>query len=80
MLEREKVNLCNIIKRVYTTKVLSFNNTLEDLKEYNSAYDSITVLLREFDATDAEMKRYLGEDFCIWYLYGYDDVVSSFLD
>ena len=80
MLEGGKVNLCKIIKEIYTSKVLSFNSTLEGLKAYNDAYMKIAGLLSSFNPTKEEIYRYLGDEFLDWYFNKYDKVVARFLD
>jgi hypothetical protein len=80
MLEKHKVNLCKIVKNIYITEVLLFNNTLEGLKAYNEAYMKIAGLLDSFNATTSEICRYIGDEFFEWYSNGYDAVVAKFLN
>lgn len=80
MLEKDKINLCKIVKEIYIIEVLSFNNTLENLKVYNEAYMKIAGLLDSFSPTTEEVYRYLGKDICEWYFIKYDEVVNRFLD
>lgn len=80
MLEKHKVSLCKIIKDIYVTEVLSFNNTLDGLKAYNEAYMKIAGLLDGFNATISEIRRYIGDEFFEWYSNGYDAVVAKFLN
>jgi len=80
MLEKDKVSICKIIKGIYTTEALLFNNTLEGLQAYNEAYIKIAGLLDGFNATTSEICRYLGDEFFEWYSSGYDEVIAKFLD
>jgi len=80
VLEKDKVSLCKIVKEIYTTEVLSFNNTLDGLKAYNEAYMKIAGLLDGFNATASEICMYIGDKFFEWYSSGYDEVVAGFLD
>jgi len=80
MLEKDKVSICKIVRKIYDKEILTFNNKLEHLNEYNNAYIKINSLLESFNATYVDIHLYLDDLFYEWYNTGYDKVVDNFLN